>query len=108
MPFWRDRPYSPASNWTCVHSPAASAPPCGAEAVWHGFLLTDGGARIDAMTACCDDHRPAVECLVDYLHPLTHPCGIPGSRFRWPENLCRMDDWTPQVHIALAAETVSA
>jgi hypothetical protein len=27
----------------------------------------------------------------DFMHPQQHPCGIPGSRFRWPENECYTD-----------------
>lgn len=108
MTLWRDRPYTSASNWTCVYSPSPTSPECGAEALWHGFLLNADGSTIDAMTACCDDHRPVMTRNVDYVHPLTHPCGIPGSRFRWPENVCHMDDWTPQVFVALAAERVDA
>ena len=41
--------------------------------------------------ASCDEHLCAMKLTADFIHPHEHPCGIDGSRFRWPENECYTD-----------------
>lgn len=65
---------------------------CGRDSTWHGFVLDDPAEHIVAMMTCCDGHLRYMKLTADFVHPLEHPCGIPGSRFRWPENEC-FTDW---------------
>ena len=46
-----------------------------------------------------------MEMSADYVHPLKHPCGLPGSVFRWPENECYME-WDESAEFAAEAELV--
>jgi hypothetical protein len=100
----------PLPEWAvyvCGYSGAPSEPLCGQDAAWHGFVLDGLAERIVAMMECCDDHLHRMKLTADYVHPLKHPCGIPGSRFRWPENEC-YTDWDEQAEFARAAEAVTA
>ena len=72
----------------CGHAAAPGALHCDRDATWHGFTVDDRTARITAMMESCDEHLPYMKLSADYVHPLQHPCGIPGSKFRWPENEC--------------------
>ena len=72
--------------YVCGHQFSPDALHCNRDATWHGFAIDEHG--IKATMASCDQHRPDMERVTDYIHPLVHPCGIPGSRFRWPENEC--------------------
>jgi hypothetical protein len=76
-------------NWSCgfMVTPGAGIH-CNRDSVWHGFVLDDPAENIMAMMNCCDDHLPYMKLSADYVHSLKHPCGIPGSCFRWPENYC--------------------
>jgi hypothetical protein len=78
----------PALNWTCGFSPDGPLE-CLDVATWHGFILTEDGTRIESMMASCDEHR--VRMKADAEHPMQSPCGITGSRFRWPENFCYIE-----------------
>ena len=78
----------PALNWTCGYSPDGPLE-CLDAATWHGFRLTDDGLNIDSMFAACDTHRSLMPA--DYVHPMDSPCGVAGSRFVWPENLCYVE-----------------
>jgi len=78
----------PALNWTCGFSPSGPLE-CLDVATWHGFRLTDDGTAIDCMMAACDDHRPRMQA--HFEHPMQSACGITGSRFAWPENVCYID-----------------
>jgi hypothetical protein len=75
---------------------------CDLDAAWHGFTVDDDG--IEAMMACCDEHLPQMKQAADYVHALEHPCGIPGSMFRWPENEC-YTDWDEASEFAAALES---
>ena len=89
-------------HWICglVLLPGESL--CRRDAAWHGFVLDDSCEYIVAMMASCDDHLPHMKLSADFTHPLKHPCGIPGSSFRWPENEC-YTDWDEAAEFAAAA-----
>lgn len=90
----------PELNWTCGFSPEGVLE-CLDVATWHGFQLTD-----DRLMASCDDHRARMKA--DYEHPMDSPCGIAGSRFRWPENFCYVQ-WGDELALTgQAAEPVAA
>ena len=75
-------------NWTCGFS-IDDISLCSDEATWHGFLLNEDGSAIQCMMASCDDHLSHLE--TNYRHEMQSPCGVPGSRFKWPENHCYID-----------------
>jgi hypothetical protein len=84
----------PREEWTvylCDYSPDLGEPHCNRDAPWHGFVLDDPAERIVAMMMSCDDHLRFMKLTADYVHRVEHPCGIPGSMFRWPENECYTD-----------------
>lgn len=81
---------SPEFNWTCGFSPTGILE-CLDEAVWHGFRLTPDGLSIESMMAACVTHKPKMAARCDYVHPMDSPCGVAGSRFRWPENECYVE-----------------
>lgn len=87
---------SPELKWTCGFSPDGPLE-CLDVATWHGFILTADGTRIDCMMAACDTHRP--DMRADYEHPMESACGLPGSRFVWPENLCYIE-WGDDLALA--------
>ena len=72
---------------------------CGRDATWHGFVLDDPAKRIAAMMTSCGDHVRYMRLSADFVHPLQHPCCIPGSSFRWPENEC-YTDWDESAEFA--------
>jgi hypothetical protein len=78
---------------------------CNRDSIWHGFVLDGPCENIVAMMNCCGEHRPFMEMSADYVHPLKHPCGLPGSVFRWPENECYME-WDESAEFAAEAELV--
>lgn len=79
-------------NGLCGHMTAPGEEMhCNRDATWHGFVLDDPCERIVAMMSSCDRHVNRMKLSADYVHPLKHPCGIPGSSFRWPENYCYTD-----------------
>jgi hypothetical protein len=90
-----------AAVWVCGHQPGGTGAHCGREAVWHGFVLDDEALSIVAVMAACDDHVHRMRLTADYVHPHKHPCGIPGSEFRWPENRC-CTGWDEQAEFASA------
>lgn len=75
-------------SWVCGYAPTPADLTCRRDATWHGFVLDDPCERIVAMMSSCDDHAAQMRLTADFVHPLTHPCAIPGSWFRWPENEC--------------------
>lgn len=75
----------PAMNWTCGFSPDGPME-CLDVATRHGFQLTEDGQHIAYMMASCDEHRALMEA--HFEHPMESACGIAGSRFVWPENVC--------------------
>lgn len=94
----------PELNWTCGYSPQGILE-CLDEAVWHGFRLTPDGAHIESMSASCDAHRPTMAADCDYVHPMDSPCGVTGSRFRWPENECYLE-WGEIAGVAAEALSI--
>ena len=81
-----------AENWSCGFELLEGAFVCAQPATWHGFRLTyDGSGIIASMMACCDPHKERMVACADFVHPMGSVCGLPGSRFRWPENECYMD-----------------
>lgn len=79
-----------AENWSCGYEPEPNAWVCEAAATWHGFRLTDGTA-IDSMMSSCDQHITRMRARADYAHEMSYSCALPGSRFKWPENVCYTD-----------------
>jgi hypothetical protein len=75
----------------CCYAVSPDALHCDRDAAWHGFVLDDGQDDIVAMMSSCDEHEPFMRLSADYVHPVKHPCNIPGSWFRWPENECYTD-----------------
>lgn len=94
------------SHYVCGFAPAPGELHCNRDATWHGVLLDDDAKAIVAMMESCDQHLPAVKLSADYVHPLAHPCAIPGSSFRWPENECYVE-WDEHAEFA-AVEAVAA
>lgn len=95
----------PLDDWMtfiCGYSAIPGEPVCGRDATWHGFVLDDPAQRIVAMMESCGGHAGQMRLTADYVHPLRHPCCIPGSRFRWPENEC-YTDWSEQAEFGQAA-----
>jgi hypothetical protein len=43
----------------------------------------------------------------DYVHRIQHPCGIPGSKFRWPDNEC-YTEWDEGSEFAALVSDVAA
>lgn len=76
----------PAFNWSCGFQTSDTDPACLAVAVWHGFKTV--GDQIESMMACCDRHIAIMELSANWTHRLESACGLPGSMFKWPENLC--------------------
>ncbi len=91
-------------NWVCGYSATLADPVCHRDATWHGLVLDDPAEHVVAVMSSCDDHLRYVKLTADFTHPLKHPCGIPGSWFRWPENEC-YTDWD---EAGLAAVTACA
>jgi hypothetical protein len=97
----------PWENWVCGYSPTPADLVCHRDATWHGFVLNDPAQRIVAMMSSCDDHLPQMKLTADFAHRLQHPCAIPGSSFRWPENDCYID-WDVPAELAAVEIGVSS
>ena len=95
----------PSACWACGHQSDENGPHCDREATWHGFAIR--GHKIDAMMASCDDHLERLKANADYVHPMAHPCAIPGSVFRWPENECVIE-WDDAAEFAAASTAQAA
>jgi hypothetical protein len=87
-------------HFICGHSATPEALHCDRDAAWHGMRFEADGDML-AMSSC-DEHKPILEYLCDYVHLLAHPCGIPGAMFRWPENEC-YTDWAETAEFAQLA-----
>lgn len=86
-------------TWTCGYSPHPGVIGCARDVAWHGVALDE----IDAAgMGSCAEHLPQMKLTADYVHPHHHPCGVPGSLFRWPENECYLD-WDDAELLAQAA-----
>lgn len=93
---WIGKECEPWQTMLCSYADAPGEPHCNRDAAWHGMKI--GGADVIPMESC-DDHLPVMRQLVDYAHPLVHPCGIPGSIFCWPENEC-VTEWDESAEFA--------
>lgn len=95
-----------AENWSCGFEPEPKNWVCAKDATWHAFRLTPDRKGIESMMASCDDHMLRMSANADWMHPMRSVCGLPGSRFRWPENECYTE---LKISIgALQAEAVQA
>ena len=98
-------PHEEWKTWTCGYSPCPGAIGCARDVAWHGIALDE----IDAAgMGSCDEHLPQMKLTADYVHPHEHPCGVPDSRFRWPENACYLDWDEAELLAQAAAEPVGA
>ncbi|MGH6654065.1 MAG: hypothetical protein ACRDVE_02535 [Actinocrinis sp.] len=88
----------------CSYSPAPGEPHCARDATWHG--IEEAEPDLIGM-ACCDGHLSIMRTLADYVHPLVHPCEIPGAEFRPPENKC-FTEWNEQSEFSQVAESAGA
>lgn len=88
-----------ATHWACGFGENREAPRCGREAAWHAAVMDEGRTEPIAMMACCDEHRSALERSATFVHPMDSACGLPDSRFVWPENFC----YLPEADSALEA-----
>lgn len=98
---------STAENWSCGYEPEPRNWVCAKDATWHGFRMTEDGWNIAAMMASCDDHLPRMGSNADFVHPMKSACGIPESRFVWPENFCYLDEEEGAETLLAEAEAVS-
>lgn len=90
-------------NWDCGFEPLPGAFVCAQPATWHGFQLTKDKLDIDCMMASCELHKGRMEDHADYVHEMATCCGLPGSRFSWPENHCHIDvDFGVLVRVAFS------
>lgn len=81
-----------ALRWSCGFGERESDPPCMDPAVWHGVILSDARDLIVADMSCCDDHVKFMRRHATHVHEMGSACLLPGSKFRWPENICVMPD----------------
>ena len=94
-------------HWVCGYAPGPGDLGCHRDTAWHGVVLDDPCEHIVAMMGSCDDHLPQMKLTADFVHPHKHPCGIPGSEFRWPENEC-FTDWDEAAEFAAEAGMTAA
>jgi hypothetical protein len=96
------KPRGEREAFLCTYAPAAGEMACHRDATWHGFVLGDPAEKIAAMLECCGEHLPQMKLTADFTHQMQHPCGIPGSKFRWPENEC-FTEWDELAELAAMA-----
>lgn len=68
----------------CAYSPTPADLTCLRDAKWHGIDDGDVARGLE----CCDEHKPIMATLVDYIHPLEPACGLPDAVFVKDENRC--------------------
>jgi hypothetical protein len=81
-----------APEWTfgrCAYSPTEADLACMADSVWHGICV-DGHGRIAEGLECCEKHKPIMQILAAYIHPIETPCGLPDAIFIPSENRCAL------------------
>jgi len=88
----------------CGFSPKPGDLSCNADVKWHGMVV---GPEVVNSMASCDGHLAFMTVLAEYVHPYVHPCGIPGSLFRWPENEC-FTEWDEQSEFTRALAKAGA
>jgi hypothetical protein len=93
--------------WTCGYSPPGAIG-CTRDVTWHGVALDETSETDAGGMGSCDEHLPQMRLSADYVHPHQHPCGVPDSMFRWPENECYLDWDGAELLTLAAAEPVSA
>jgi hypothetical protein len=99
---WVGAERDPQESYLCGFASSPESLHCNRDAAWHGIRFDIDGEMLSM--ECCDEHKPSMEALCDYVHQLTHPCGIPGSMFRWPENEC-YTEWFEQSEFTQVANT---
>lgn len=95
-------------EWQSFHCGYAAAPDaihCDRDVVWHGIRFETADGDLLAMGSC-DEHKPIIDQLCEYIHAHVHPCSIPGSMFRWPENECYLD-WDELAEFQAAEVTMA-
>jgi hypothetical protein len=95
------------THWACGFGESRDAQRCGREATWHAALLDEGHTDLVAMMACCDEHRPAMERSATFVHRMDSACGVPDSRFVWPENFCYLPETDGALEAMRAAEALA-
>lgn len=100
-------PRDEQESWTCGFMEDPQAIHCSRDVTWHGMAIDVDGEHVALAMACCDEHLPQMKLSADWMHPHQHPCGIPGSWFRWPENECYLD-WDETELVSGAAELTAA
>ena len=101
---WMGGPRDDQLTSLCGYAPEPGELSCNADATWHGMVVHP--ELVHAM-ASCDGHLAIMAAVAEYVHPLVHPCGIPGSMFRWPENECYTDWDEAELAAERAVEGVS-
>lgn len=79
-----------ALRWSCGFGEHETDPPCMDSAVWHGVILNDARDLIVKDMSCCDGHVKHMRRHATHVHEMGSACLLPGSKFRWPENVCVM------------------
>jgi len=90
-------------NWSCGFGKDADAPRCEQPATLHGIIMR--GDSIWAAMASCAEHGGVMRLSATWVHDMDSACGLPGARFYWPENECRMPD---ELVVQAAAELEGA
>lgn len=68
----------------CCYAPDEGSLLCLREAAWHGIDSQYRGLE------CCDEHKPIMQALARWIHPLEDPCALPEGRFYEQDNVCRV------------------
>lgn len=83
----------------CSYAEDERSVACLRDAAWHGIAADYRGME------SCDLHKPIMDVLVRWTHPLEPACSLPEARFHEDVNECRVP-WD-QVQMP-AAESVAA
>jgi hypothetical protein len=95
-------------SWSCAYAPTRDDSRCGAPATWHGLILTWDCTDLRDVTAACNEHRPHVEAVADFVHAMDSVCELPGAERWWDGSTgaswCRLD-WDPTASAVAVATT---
>jgi len=89
-----------AAEWQvgmCCYSHDEQSVACLQDATWHGIARDYRGME------ACDEHKPIMLTLAQWLHQLEPACSLPDSRFVEAENRCHAP-WGDADVAELAAE----
>ncbi len=92
-----------ALRWSCGFGEHETDPPCMDPAAWHGVILSDARDLIVKDMSCCDEHVKFMRRHATHVHAMGSACLLPGSEFRWPENVCVLPDADADQVLAEAA-----